>query len=101
VPYHREDDTPDSCWVNERTNRCEYAEEAADKAVEKMVARLFGVDPNDPEKIKKVQNMHSFVERLEKMAEKGVFGAVATLSGLLVTALVVGLIAFKTKFIGP
>lgn len=97
MPYSRKDDFPNLCTPRQDDERCRYAEEAADRAVEKMVAKLFGVDSNDPEKVKKIQSMHNFVERLEKITEKGMLSAVATLAALMVGALMLGI---KTKIMG-
>jgi hypothetical protein len=96
--YRRNDDAPESCFSEYRADRCLYAEDAADRAVEKMVEKLYGVDLNNPEKVKKVQSLHNFVERLERITEKSILAATATLAAMFVGAVLLGI---KTKMMGP
>jgi len=95
--YRRRSDIPDGCELDLSPHqRCQYAEDAADRAVEKTFARL-GVDVNNPSELRKFQDSLRFGEKLLNMADKGIIAAVVTGVGMLMAALFLGI---KTKIMG-
>lgn len=96
LPYSRKDDFPNLCTPRQDDERCRYAEEAADRAVEKTFARL-GVDVNNPSELKKFQDSLRFGEKLLNMADKGMITAIVTGVGMLMAALFLGI---KAKIMG-
>ncbi len=96
MPYRRQDDYPEECFSHITRERCQYAEDAADRAVEKTFYAL-GVDVNNPSELKKFQDSLRFGEKLLNMADKGMIAAVVTGVGMLMAALFLGI---KTKITG-
>jgi DNA helicase IV len=96
LPYRRKEDYPEECFSHIHRERCQYAEDAADRAVEKTFARL-GVDVNNPSELKKFQDSLRFGEKLLNMADKGIIAAIVTGVGMLMAALFLGI---KTKIMG-
>ncbi len=97
MSYRRRNDIPSNCELDISSHqRCQYAEDAADRAVEKTFARL-GVDVNNPSELKKFQESLRFGEKLLNMADKGMIAAIVTGVGMLMAALFLGI---KTKITG-
>lgn len=96
MSYRRSDDYPEECFSHIHREHCQYAEDAADRAVEKTFYRL-GVDVNNPSELKKFQDSLRFGEKLLNMADKGIIAAVVTGVGMLMAALFLGI---KTKITG-
>ena len=55
------------------TSRCDFADEAAERAVERTFA-VLGVDVHDPGKVKEFQENLRFGEGMRKMAQKSLAG---------------------------
>lgn len=70
----------------------EYAEQAADKAVHKTFA-ILGVDLDDPEALENFREDLRFGKRMRKAADNGLMTAVSVLTGSILIALWIGIIA--------
>lgn len=70
----------------ERRTRCEHADDAAEKAVKKTFA-ILGVDIDNPKEVREFQESLRFSDKLKQIADKSMFGAVATLITLAIGSL--------------
>jgi hypothetical protein len=81
---------------SERRTRCEHADEAAEKAVQKTFA-ILGVDVDNPRQVEEFRMGLRFGEQLRKAADKGIIAFVTLVIGALMATLWVG---FKHKIGG-
>ena len=69
----------------------EFAEHAADRAVQKTFA-ILGVDVKDPKALEEFREDLRFGKRMRRAADKGFMTAVSVFTGALLVALWIGII---------
>lgn len=75
---------------DEQAVRCELAEMAAERAVERVFAHL-GVDVNNPESVASFQDDLRFGRRLRKSSEHGTLAFIALVASAIGYALFLGI----------
>lgn len=76
------------------TDNCQIARSAADEAADKAVEKVFailGVDVNDPAEVEEFRKDLRFGQSMRKIADKGVMAMVGVMAGGLVYALWAGI----------
>ena len=84
------------CTAHHAKN-CEFANAAAEKAVEKTFA-ILGVNIKEPKEVSEFQDSLRFGKKLFRFADHGVMVMVGAVALLIVGALVLGI---KAKIVGP